>query len=99
MYSLVPLLGTRELDISPTTKRTIHLALADGIMKKRALGPLEVLKAFTHFASADSLQQAAGLLLMVLMDFNDLEDIPEDWGISEVWAHVELPAEIDLTLR
>src|SRR5206468_2362968 len=33
-YSLSPLLGNIELDLSATTQRTIHLALADGIMKK-----------------------------------------------------------------
>jgi hypothetical protein len=98
-YSLSPLLGNIDLDLSVTTQRTIHLALADGIMKRRFLGPVEVLKAFSHFALAGAVQRAAVLLLMALMDFNDLEEMPDDWGLLGLWAHAQLPTEVDLAVR
>ena len=98
-YSLSPLLGNKGLDLSATTQRTIHMALADGILKKRVLGPVEVLKGFSHFARAGALQRAAALLLSALMDFNDLEETPDDWGLLALWTHVQMPTEIDLTVR
>lgn len=98
-YSLSPLLGSADLDLAMSTQRAIHLTLADGIMKKRVLGPVEVLEVFTHFALAGNIERAAVLLLMALMSLNELEDVPDDWGLLAIWSHTELPTEVDLTVR
>jgi len=75
------------------------MALANGILKKRVLGPVEVLKGFSHFAQAGAPEMAAALLLGALTNINDLDETPDDWGLLGIWTHVQLPTEIDLTVR
>jgi hypothetical protein len=98
-YSLSPLLGNLDLDLSVTTQHETHLALADEIMRKRVLGPVEVLSAVAHLVGAGAVKRAAVLLLMALMDFNELEEVAESWGLLGVWADTKIPTEVDLTLR
>ena len=89
-----------ESNLSERTTRGVHLSLAREVMRKRKLGPFDVMQAFLHFAAAGQLNEAAFVLLIAMQGIASASgEIPEDFGLTAIWAEQELPDEIDLGTR
>jgi hypothetical protein len=87
-------------NLTEQTRLGVHLSLAREVMRKRRLGPYDVLQAFLHFASARQLNEAAFVLLIALQGIASASgEIPEEFGLTAIWAEQDLPEEIDLGTR
>ena len=53
-----------------------------------------------HFNAAGLFNQAALVMIQVLMAFIEQEaSIQDEWGLTSLWAYSALPREIDVNLR
>ena len=99
-YLLSPLLARLGADnLSTGTARGVHLAVADAILEKRTLSPLDVFRLVNHMVSAREYNRAGASLLSALSAIEADGNIANDWGISGIWCDLPLPSEMDLNLR
>src|SRR5437867_4416283 len=74
--------------------RAIHSRLAQNVMEKRRLGPVDACQAIMHFVAAQKYNEAAFVLLLALNGLLEAEDPKDYMGISGIWAHSPLPHDI-----
>lgn len=99
-YLISPLLtqfGKKYLD--PVLKSKIHFVLAQSILNKKTLTPIDGWRAISNFHVSGAMSEAAMVLLKILVQLNDHPADADDWGFTNIWTDRELPEEIDYMMR
>ena len=99
-YVLSPLLSRlSDQNLPKELRKAVHLALANGILEKRQLGPLQGFQAICHFVEGGDADSAAGVLVAAFHSMLGIPDLRDPFGLTAVWADLPLPAEIALQKR
>lgn len=99
-FMLSPLLsrlGSRNIELR--VQRQINGALGEAIIQKGVLVPLDVYNAIFYLNAAEEYDKLGVIILRALMALDEDDSIKEDWGISDLYSDVPLPAQMDLSLR
>jgi hypothetical protein len=95
-YIVSPLISSlKGSNLPEDRQKLVHLALADGIMRERKLGPETAFRAIHHFSSAERYNNAAGVLLLALNGMSQVDQPIDHFGITSIWTNCELPSSID----
>jgi hypothetical protein len=87
-------------NLNQQTTRGVHLSIAKEVVRKRKLGPFDIMQAFLHLGAAGQFNEAAFVLLIAMQSIASAPDeMPEDFGLAAIWAEQELPQQIDLSVR
>ncbi|HEY4839868.1 MAG TPA: hypothetical protein VIH72_14730 [Candidatus Acidoferrales bacterium] len=86
--------------LDATTRKGVHASLGSLILKRKTLGPLDVVTCVHHFQQAEMFNQAAIVLIQALISLAKLStDVADSSIISEIWASESLREEIDINAR
>jgi hypothetical protein len=94
---LVTQLGSSNIPVA--IQRAIHLGKARAIAAE-SMNQVSALSAIYHFQMAGAAKEAAGVLLIALSALNDESAVGmSDFGILELWADSDFPAEIPKNMQ
>jgi hypothetical protein len=99
-YVVSPLLARlADENLPKELQQAIHLTLAQGILQKRRLGPLQASQAITHFVSAGDPDSGASVLLVAWHGMLGMSEVRDPFTLTSIWADMPLPALITLQKR
>ncbi len=91
-YVLSPLLSRLgDENLSIELQKAIHLALANSILEKRRLGPLQASQAIGHFVAGGDADSAALVLLVALDGMLGMSELRDPFALTAIWANLPLP--------
>ncbi|QUI24215.1 metallophosphoesterase [Vallitalea pronyensis] len=88
-----------EKNITLTTKRSLNLSMANELMKKETLTPLEILRAITHFIDAEKFDDAGYVLIKTLNEMDSRNLITDEWGFAGIWYNISLPPQMNIETK
>lgn len=99
-YTISPLLSQIGGDnLESEVRRNVHLALGEAVLRKRRLGPFQIIDAVIHFHSGEAFNKAGAVLQKALWAIQYDDNVSDDWGISGLWYNLPLPPQMDLNMR
>lgn len=86
--------------LDPQTRRGVHWVLAHNLLRRKVLGPLDVITCLNHLVSADDNNSACVVLIQALMSVisqdGELNDV---LGLTTVLASFPIPDGVDPEVR
>lgn len=99
-YIVSPLLNhIGSGNLTADTQINIHNELGDSIIGKDQLGPLDIMKAVSHFCSAKQFNKAGQILVIAFNSIRNENNKVHDYGLTELWYGIPLPVEMELDTR
>ncbi len=88
-----------EKNITLSVKRSVNLAMATTIMKRKSLSPPEIMRAIIHFSGAEEFNDAGLVLIRVLNELDRLEINSDEWSFTSLWYGMELPPKMHIKTK
>ncbi len=102
IYSISPLiLKIGENNLSSTTIKSTHLAIAHSILSKKSLDLIAASRCMNAFLNAEEFNQAGSLLVTLYHSCQTEEEAKSlnKWGFLSYWADIDMPLGMGTVLK
>jgi|GEM_PF-5019529 len=98
-FAICPLARQLGEQLPSEVRRGVHSAIGLSYMRRKSLGPIEVLASITHFIRAEEFERA-GLSYLLALSSVDRKNIPAfDAGLFSLWSETGLPGGMSLGIK